>query len=227
MVHPLRMLYQYNEPNASAVPFGCSDDDEYGNNFRTIMSLVSHMILPERICFDEVVHVLHERGYFDQDGWPSSMCADARHQLFTQLATQLTVRCCPHFEQTDAGKTGLQHSRHAHVRVRHTSTLQCATGGVAQWGARREHAHKPLVCAERVEGVHWHAHYTFIIQIYNGRQTQVRALRDIAAGEELTASYGPRYGKKPRADRRQWTKFGYDFVCDCEVHALATYVQYA
>jgi hypothetical protein len=99
------MLFQwYNEPSVSTVPFGCGDDDEYANNFRTVMSLVSHMTLPDRICFDEVVRVLHERGYFDQDDWPTSMCTNARHQLFTRLAGELTVRCCP--TRARRGNTG-------------------------------------------------------------------------------------------------------------------------
>jgi len=42
-------------------------------------------------------------------------------------------------------------------------------------------------------------------------------MADIGVGDELLHSYRPRYGQWTREERREFTKFGYDFECQCKV----------
>jgi hypothetical protein len=53
--------------------------------------------------------------------------------------------------------------------------------------------------------------------LYDGRQTIVRCIREVKIGEEITATYGPRYGQLNTKQRQEFTLKGYDFVCMCEV----------
>lgn len=58
----------------------------------------------------------------------------------------------------------------------------------------------------------------FVQQLYDGRRTFVRAMCDIKCGEELTATYGPRFGETTRRERQEYLRNGYHFICDCQVN---------
>jgi SET domain-containing protein len=56
----------------------------------------------------------------------------------------------------------------------------------------------------------------FLFIIKSGDQIFIRTIRDIAAGEELTITYGVFFGyTEPRGQRQIWLRQRFDFDCAC------------
>lgn len=54
-----------------------------------------------------------------------------------------------------------------------------------------------------------------VAKFFDGAEIVIVALRNVAAGEEVTENYFPHYAQMPREERRRWLQEHYRFDCRC------------